>query len=99
MTFFSAPAESRAQSQPIGTTLPPIQARQSSDDAAFGNAIVLRDLSDAELQQYILSCAVQFVAAQRRWETTGCFAAIGDRDRWWQAEADALVEQGCRFNA
>ena len=96
MTFFSDPATSQAQSQPIGTTLPQIQAQQVSDDAANGNAIVLRDLSDAELQQYILSCAVQFVAAQRRWETTGCFAAIGDRDRWWQEEVTALVERGNR---
>lgn len=52
--------------------------------------------SDADLQQYILGCAEQFHAAQRRWESTGCFAAIGLRDYWWLAEVDALVERGRR---
>ena len=53
-------------------------------------------LSDIELQNYILRCAEQFLAAQKRWEETGCFAAIGDRDGWWRSEADALVERGHR---
>lgn len=53
-------------------------------------------MSDAELQSYIHGCAEQFLAAQRRWEATGCFAAIGDRDAFWLAEADALVELGNR---
>lgn len=53
-------------------------------------------MSDSELQDYIHGCAERFVAAQERWEATGCFAAIGDRDAWWQSEAEALRERGSR---
>jgi hypothetical protein len=53
-------------------------------------------LSDTGLTDYIHGCAEQFLAAQRRWEDTGCFAAIGDRDGWWTAECEALRERSNR---
>jgi hypothetical protein len=56
----------------------------------------LSALSDADLESYIHACAKRFLAAQERWEATGCFSAIGDRDRWWNEEADALRERGSR---
>jgi hypothetical protein len=56
----------------------------------------LSGLTDADLQTYISHCAAQFLAAQKRWEESGDFAAIGDRDMWWQAEAEALRERGSR---
>jgi hypothetical protein len=56
----------------------------------------LSALSDADLQAYIQGCAQRFLRAQARWDVTGCFAAIGERDAWWGAEADALRERGCR---
>jgi hypothetical protein len=56
----------------------------------------LSALSDIELTDYIHVCAERFLAAQRRWEATGCFDAVGERDAWWHAEADALVERGSR---
>jgi hypothetical protein len=60
--------------------------RQSAD--------CLVGLSDEALHRYIHACAEQFLAAQRRWEQTGCFAAVGERDAYWLAEVDALVEMG-----
>lgn len=56
----------------------------------------LSDLSDAELQDYIVGCAEHFLAAHRRYQNTGCFADAGDRDGWWIAESQALVERGNR---
>lgn len=56
----------------------------------------LSDMTDSALQEYIHACAEQFLSAQRRYEETGCFTAIGDRDRWWQAECEALRERGSR---
>jgi hypothetical protein len=56
----------------------------------------LSAMSDEDLQDYIHACAKEFLAAQERWEATGCFSAIGDRDHWWNEEADALRERGGR---
>lgn len=53
-------------------------------------------LSDEALEAYIHGCAREFLAAQRRWEETGCFAAVGERDSWWHEEAAALRERGNR---
>jgi hypothetical protein len=56
----------------------------------------LSDLSDEELNAYILSCAEGFLAAHKRWEAFGNFADCGERDAFWNAEKEALVERGCR---
>jgi hypothetical protein len=56
----------------------------------------LSALSDEDLQDYIHACAKRFLAAQERWEATGEFSAIGDRDRYWGWEAEALRERGSR---
>jgi hypothetical protein len=54
------------------------------------------EMSDEELQAHIQLCAREFLAAQARWDETGEFSAIGDRDRWWAHEAEALRERGSR---
>lgn len=56
----------------------------------------LSDKSDAELQAYILDCAERMVAAHARYEQSGNFADAGDRDYFWHAESDALIERGNR---
>lgn len=55
----------------------------------------LSALSDADLEAYIHACAKRFLAAQERWEATGCFSAIGDRDRWWNEEAATTGTSSC----
>lgn len=59
----------------------------------------LEKLSDEELQSYIVACAEQCNAAHARYKLTGNFADAGDRDRFWTAEAQALVEMGVRRGA
>lgn len=53
-------------------------------------------MSDSELQDYIHGCAERFVAAQERWEATGYWGHVRQRDEWWGAEAEALREMGGR---
>ena len=56
----------------------------------------LSALSDADLQDYIHTCAEHFLTSQELWELTGDFACIGERDRWWSLEAAALRERASR---
>lgn len=63
------------------------------------DAVQLAGKSDSELQTYICECAERFCAAQREYEKHGNLADAGDRDRWWQAEAEALRVRGSRMRA
>lgn len=56
----------------------------------------LSDLSDSALSAYINECAEQLYAANTRWEQEGFIQDRADRDYWWHAEADALIERGSR---
>jgi hypothetical protein len=47
-------------------------------------------MSDVDLRKHIAACATRFITAQMDWERSGDFAAIGERDAAWRAEADAL---------
>jgi hypothetical protein len=60
------------------------------------NLETLSEMSDSALQTYICECAERFCAAQREYEKHGNLADAGDRDRWWQAEAEALRVRGSR---
>lgn len=59
----------------------------------------LSQMSDSALQDYINHCAECGHSAHRRWEQTGSFADVGERDACWHAEADALIELGSRPGA
>jgi hypothetical protein len=59
----------------------------------------LSEASYAALMAYVFACAEQGVAAHRRWERFGNFADVGERDAWFHAESDALVEMGSRPTA
>jgi hypothetical protein len=69
---------------------------QQSQQFVVTSTKAVWDMTDTELQQRIQFCAEQFMAAQREWEQTGDFAAVGTRDYWWQAESEALRERGSR---
>lgn len=70
----------------------PQQARQ--DDGLSPKR--LSDMSDNALQLWVSFCAERMEEADQRYQDTGCFAAAGDRARWWLREREALVERGCR---
>jgi hypothetical protein len=86
-----------AVSDQCETQSTPPQDGMSANSATDGFfAIRVSDLSDSELQERIQVCAEKFLAAQQDYEDTGDMAAIGERDRWWLVEAEALRERGGR---